>query len=163
MRQSTCIDLPYLLAERRNPKASLAFACQVVEPPVQRIPLSYRCMVQTAHLNTAFALQEGAHTSVCRGPHCCQSVAEKGRSVSPPDCRSWKNVLPPKRKNNFDRLSKGLFEFGLPCFVNLMSKEERACMLRSRLLLQEMVMRLTDEEDLFFLYTLHLGEDDFQR
>ena len=29
--------------------------------------------------------------------------------------------------------------------------------------LQELVVRLTDERDLFFLYTLRIGEEDFQR
>ena len=28
---------------------------------------------------------------------------------------------------------------------------------------KELVVRLTDERDLFFLYTLRLGEEDFQR
>ena len=31
------------------------------------------------------------------------------------------------------------------------------------IILQELVVRLTDEKDLFFLYTLKLTEEDFQR
>ncbi|XP_046374795.2 spindle assembly abnormal protein 6 homolog [Haliotis rufescens] len=64
-----------------------------------------------------------------------------------------------------------LFSKRLPVVVKSTDREERKVSLHLRMELQaitsplhrkELVVRLTDESDLFFLYTLRLGEEDFQ-
>ncbi|XP_046549882.1 LOW QUALITY PROTEIN: spindle assembly abnormal protein 6 homolog [Haliotis rubra] len=64
-----------------------------------------------------------------------------------------------------------LFSKRLPVVVKSADREERKVSLHLRMELQaitsplhrkELVVRLTDESDLFFLYTLRLGEEDFQ-
>lgn len=64
-----------------------------------------------------------------------------------------------------------LYAKRLPVTVKCQDKEDRKASVQLRMELQtvtspltkkELLVRLTDEKDLFFLYTLCLGEEDFQ-